>query len=558
MADADSVHEVKRRLADWEAGVVAHQPETKAVYQTDSGIPVKRLYTPVDLAETDYLTRIGFPGEFPYTRGPYQTMYRTRQWTMRQVSGLATGEETNARLKYLLSLGQTGLNIVFDMPTHRGYDSDHPIALGEVGQCGVAVDSLADMEQLFDGIPIEGVSSSLIANATAPILLAMYIALAESRGVPPEKLTGSIQNDVLKEYMGVGTSYIYPPAAALKMAVDVVEYCARRMPRWNTITINAHCLRENGISAVQEVGFALANAMTYIRAGVERGFSVDECAQRFSFHVAADNNFLEEVAKFRAMRRLWAQLLRDRFGARDPRTWMVRFSAQTAGRTLTAHEPENNIVRTAIQALAAVLGGVQSLHTNAMDEALGIPSEAAARIALRTQQIIGFETGVSDTVDPLGGSYCIESLTNAIEEKAAAIIDHIERLGGVPRAIEKGYFAGEIRRVNQEEDEAVRAGTKVVVGVNRFRMDAADTRDIEITKITPASEQVQIERVRGVRARRDARAAEQAVERVGAAAASGDNLMPALVDAVKAYATVGEIADTLRGVYGEYKELYAY
>lgn len=541
------------RFAQWESAA-RQQKERSETFRTDSGIEIKRLYTPLDAGAGTYLSAIGFPGEYPYVRGPYSTMYRSRHWTMRQVSGLATGEETNRRLKYLLSIGQTGLNVVLDMPTHRGYDSDHPLAAGEVGRCGVAIDSLQDMEDVFKDIPLEGVSVSLIANATAPIIIAMYIALARRRNVPLSALSGSIQNDVIKEYLGIGTGHIYPPEPALKMAVDIFEFCSKNMPRWNSVTINAHCMRENGITAVQEVAFGLASAITYIQAGIARGIAVDDFAQRISFHVAADNNFLEEIGKFRAMRRMWAKILRERFGAKDPRTWMVRFSAQTAGRTLMAHEPENNIVRTAFQALAAVLGGVQSIHTNGMDEALGIPSEQAARIALRTQQLIAYETGVADTIDPLGGSYCIESFTHQIEERANAVIAEIEGQGGVISAIERGWYAAEIAAVNRREDKAIQAGEKIVVGVNRFQSEGGASLPMKICKVDPASELRQCERVQAVRASRDSSRVSRAMMEVRRAAESGDNLIPALIDAVDAKATVGELAGELRTIYGEYSE----
>jgi methylmalonyl-CoA mutase N-terminal domain/subunit len=553
MTKVNEMGSLEQRFQKWEA-LAAQQKERRQSFETDSGLVMQRLYTPLDIRDVNYIESIGFPGEYPYVRGPYPTMYRTRHWTMRQVSGLATGEETNARLKYMLSIGQTGLNVVLDMPTHRGYDSDHPLAEGEVGRCGVAVDSLADMEDVFRDIPLDGVSISLIANATAPIIMAMYIAIAQKRGIPLNQLSGSVQNDVLKEYTGVGTGHIFPPGPALKMAMDIIEFCAKNMPHWNSITINAHCMRENGITAVQEAGFSLASAVTYLEAGIARGMSVDDFAQRISFHVAADGNFLEEVAKFRAMRGLWANILRGQYGASDPRTWMVRFSAQTAGRTLMAHEPENNIVRTTIQALAAVLGGVQSIHTNGMDEALGIPSEQSARIALRTQQIIAYESGVAETVDALGGSYCIERITSQIMEQASAVIKVIKDHGGVIAAIEKGWYAAEISRVNRREDQAIQSGEKVIVGVNRFQDTGGAAMPMTLCTVDEESERRQRERVKAIRASRDPGRVAEAVKAVRRAAEAGDNLIPSLIEAVTAYATVGELSDELRAVYGEYRE----
>ncbi len=527
--------------------------ERKERFVTSSGIELKNHYTPQDVA-LDYDRDLGNPGQYPFTRGVYETMYRGRLWTMRQYAGFSTAAESNRRYKYLLAQGTTGLSVAFDLPTQIGYDSDHPLAAGEVGRVGVAIDSLADMETLFDGIPLDRVSTSMTINATAAILLALYIAVARKQGVSQDKLQGTIQNDILKEYIARGT-YIYPPRASLRIITDIFAYCAREMPNWNTISISGYHIREAGATAVQEVAFTLADGITYVQAAIEAGLEVDQFAPRLAFFFNAHNNFLEEVAKYRAARRLWARIMRQRFGSQDPRSMMLRFHTQTAGSTLTAQQPEVNIIRTTIQALAAVLGGTQSLHTNAMDEALSLPTEEAARLALRTQQVIAYESGVAETVDPLAGSYLIEHLTSEIERRAMDYLNKIDELGGMLAAIEAGYVQREIERAAYEHQKAVEAQREIVVGVNRFQIE--EERPIPTLRLDPAGEQAQIERVRRVRAERNTAVAMAALDQVEQAARSGENLMPPIIAAVEAYATLGEIADRMRAVFGEYKEALA-
>jgi methylmalonyl-CoA mutase N-terminal domain/subunit len=527
---------------------MATKEKTLRRAETSSGIELETVFRPSD-AGTDYSRDLADPGQFPYTRGPYPTMYRGKLWTMRQYAGYATASDTNARFRYLLAQGQTGLSVAFDLPTQMGYDSDHTIAQGEVGKVGVAIDSLEDMESLFDSIPLDQVSTSMTINSTAAILLAMYIAVAKKQGVSADRISGTIQNDILKEYIARGT-YIYPPRPSLRIVTDIFAYCAREVPRWNTISISGYHIREAGSTAAQEVAFTLANAIAYIEAAIDSGLDVDDFAPRVAFFFNAHNQFLEEVAKFRAARRLWARVMRDRFDAKDPRSLTLRFHAQTAGSSLTAQQPQVNIARTTIQALAAVLGGAQSLHTNSLDEALGLPTEEAARIALRTQQVIGFEAGVADTADPLGGSYAIEHLTNEIERLASDYIRKIDELGGVLRAIEIGYVQGEIEKAAYSYQRAVDAGEQTVVGVNRFTIDEPATTPV--FRIDPQLERDQIARLRAVRARRDAQAASKALDRVEEAAQTDENLMPRIIDAVESYATIGEISDRLRAVFGEY------
>ncbi|HEY8461836.1 MAG TPA: methylmalonyl-CoA mutase family protein [Blastocatellia bacterium] len=524
--------------------------ERKDVFATSSGIELKNHFTPEDV-ELDVERDLGAPGKFPFTRGVYETMYRGRLWTMRQYAGFATAEESNRRYKYLLEHGVTGLSVAFDLPTQIGYDSDHPLARGEVGRVGVPVCSLADMEILFDGIPLDKVSTSMTINATASILLALYIAVAKKQGVAPDKLNGTIQNDILKEYIARGT-YIYPPRASLRIITDIFAYCANEVPNWNTISISGYHIREAGSTAVQEVAFTLADGIAYVQAALDAGLRIDHFAPRLAFFFNAHNNFLEEVAKYRAARRLWARLMRDRFGAKNPKSMMLRFHTQTAGSTLTAQQPEVNVIRTTIQALAAVLGGAQSLHTNAMDEALGLPTEDAARIALRTQQVIAYESGVADTADPLGGSYAVEYLTNEIERRAAEYIDKIDAMGGMLAAIEAGFPQREIERAAYDYQKAVESGKEIVVGVNRFQIKEETT--IPTLKIDPAFELAQVERVRKTRAERDSAAATAALAEVERAARSGENLMPRIIAAVEAYATLGEVADAMRRVFGEYSD----
>jgi methylmalonyl-CoA mutase N-terminal domain/subunit len=516
--------------------------------ETSSGIEMKTVFRPSD-APLDYARELNDPGEFPYTRGPYPTMYRGKLWTMRQYAGYASPAESNERYRYLLEQGQTGLSVAFDLPTQMGYDSDHPMARGEVGRVGVAIDTIEDMELLFDQIPLDRVSTSMTINATAAILLAMYIAVAKRHGVSADRISGTVQNDILKEYIARGT-YIYPPPQSLRIVTDIFAYCARETPRWNTISISGYHIREAGSTAAQEVAFTLADAIAYVQAAIDSGLDVDEFAPRIAFFFNSHNQFLEEVAKFRAARRLWARIMRERFNARDPRSQMLRFHAQTAGSSLTAQQPEVNIVRTTLQALAAVLGGAQSLHTNSMDEALGLPTESAARIALRTQQVIGYESGVPDTADPLGGSYAIEHLTNEIERLASEYIQKIDDMGGMLRAIEKGYPQREIEHAAYEYQRRVESGEQTVVGVNRFSSEEAAA--VPLLRIDPDLERQQVERLKVVRARRDRQTVTEALDQVERAARSDDNLMPQIVRAVEAYVTLGEISDSLRAVFGEY------
>jgi len=516
--------------------------------ETSSGIEMKTVFGPPD-APVDYQRDLADPGEFPYTRGPYETMYRGKPWTMRQYAGYASAAESNARYRYLLEQGQTGLSVAFDLPTQMGYDSDHLMARGEVGKVGVAIDTLDDMALLFDRIPLDKVSTSMTINSTAAILLAMYIAAAKKQGVSPDRISGTIQNDILKEYIARGT-YIYPPRQSLRIVTDIFAYCVREVPRWNTISISGYHIREAGATAAQEVAFTLADAIAYVQAAVDSGLEVDAFAPRIAFFFNSHNQFLEEVAKFRAARRLWARIMRERFNARDPRSQMLRFHAQTAGSSLTAQQPEVNIVRTTIQAMAAVLGGAQSLHTNSMDEALGLPTERAARIALRTQQVIRYESGVADTADPLGGAYSIEHLTNEIERLASDYIQKIDEIGGMLRAIEKGYVQREVEHAAYDYQRRVESGEQTVVGMNRFTSDEATS--VPLLRLDPELERQQIERLDRVRARRDGREVSEALGEVERAAGTDENLMPHIVRAVEAYATLGEISDRLRAVFGEY------
>jgi methylmalonyl-CoA mutase, N-terminal domain len=521
--------------------------------ETSSHIPVHSLYTPADLAAWDwnYDRDAGYPGEFPYTRGVQATMYRGRLWTMRQYAGMGDAEESNKRYKYLLANGTTGLSVAFDLPTQIGLDSDNPLAVGEVGKVGVAIDSVEDMQRLFEGIDLTAISTSMTINATASILLALYVAVAGRQGRDIRKLSGTVQNDVLKEYIARGT-YIYPPQQAMRIITDLFAWTNENVPEWNTISISGYHMREAGSTAVQEVAFTLGNGIAYVEAAIRAGLEVDKFAPRLSFFFNAHNNFLEEVAKFRAARRMWAKIMRDRFQAKNPKSWMLRFHTQTAGSTLTAQQPENNIVRTAIQAMAAVLGGTQSLHTNSFDEALALPTEASARIALRTQQVIAFESGAPQTVDPLAGSYYVESLTSEIEKRAADYLEKIEAMGGMLKAIERGYVQQEIQNAAYEYQQAVDRQEAVVVGVNRFQVE--EEKAVPIQRIDPALEPKQVERLRALRAKRNAETWQAAIQAVEDTARSGENLMPRILAAVEANATVGEISDAMRKVYGEYKE----
>src|SRR5580700_11088584 len=534
------------------------EPATKHVArpageETSSHIPVRPLYTPADLANSDYDRDVGYPGDYPFTRGVQATMHRGRLWTMRQYAGMGDAEESNKRYKYLLANGTTGLSVAFDLPTQIGLDSDNPLAVGEVGKVGVAIDSIEDMQRLFDGIDLTRISTSMTINATASILLALYVAVARRQGMEVRKLSGTVQNDVLKEYIARGT-YIYPPHQAMRIITDLFAWTNENLPEWNTISISGYHMREAGSTAVQEVAFTLGNGIAYVEAAIRAGLDVDKFAPRLSFFFNAHNNFLEEVAKFRAARRMWAKIMRDRFKAKNPKSWMLRFHVQTAGSTLTAQQPENNIVRTAIQAMAAVLGGTQSLHTNSYDEALALPTEASARIALRTQQVIAFESGAPLTADPLGGSYYVESLTNEIEKRAVDYLETIEAMGGMLKAIERGYVQQEIQNAAYEYQQAVDRQEAVVVGVNRFQIQGEDEKAVPIQRIDPALEPKQVERLRALRAKRNAGTWQAAIRAVEDTARSGDNLMPRILAAVEANATVGEISDAMRKVYGEYHE----
>ncbi len=525
--------------------------ERRERFTTLSGLPVDRLYSEENLAHWDPESALGYPGEYPFTRGIYPTMYRGRFWTMRQYAGFGTAVESNQRYRYLLSKGQAGLSVAFDLPTQIGMDSDHPLALGEVGKVGVAIDSLEDMETLFDGIPLEKVSTSMTINATAAILLCLYIAVAKRQGASLQKLSGTVQNDILKEYIARGT-YIYPVRPAMRIVTDIFAWCRDHLPKWNTISISGYHIREAGSTAVQEVAFTLADGIAYVQAALDAGLRVDEFAPQLSFFFNAHNDLLEEIAKYRAARRLWARIMVERFGAKDPPSWMLRFHAQTAGSSLTAQQPENNIVRVAIQALAAVLGGCQSLHTNSMDEALALPTEDAALIALRTQQILANETGVANTVDPVAGSYAIESLTNEIERGALEYIGKVDSMGGMLRAIEAGFVQGEIQKAAYEFQRAVENKEQVVVGVNDFVVE--EDRTIPILRIDAEIERSQIARLNALRAKRDSPRAQSALAELQRRAATTENLLPAILTAVEAYATIGEISDALRRVFGEYQE----
>jgi methylmalonyl-CoA mutase N-terminal domain/subunit len=523
--------------------------QERSVFVTSSGFPVEPVYGLWDAPDAG--ERLGMPGEYPFTRGIHPSMYRGRLWTMRQYAGFSTAEESNERYRYLLEQGQTGLSVAFDLPTQIGYDSDDPMAQGEVGRVGVAIDTVEDMETLLAGIPLEKVSVSMTINATASVLLAMVLAVARRRGVDWEKLSGTVQNDILKEYIARGT-YRFPPRPSLRLITDLVAFCAARVPRWNTISISGYHIREAGSTAVQEVAFTLANAREYVRAAVDAGIPIDEFAPRLSFFFNAHSNFLEEVAKFRAARRMWARMMREEFGAADPRSWLLRFHTQTAGSTLTAQQPENNVVRVAIQAMAAVAGGTQSLHTNAMDEALSLPSEGAVRVALRTQQVLAHESGLADVVDPLGGAWVVEAWTDRIEQEARAYLDTIQKMGGALAAIERGFQQREIHEAAYRTQRAIELGEQVVVGVNRFRIDREEP--MRSFRVDEAAQKAQVERLEEVRRHRDGARVKRTLAALEAAASGRENLMPLLVDAVEASASLGEIAGTLVRVFGEHRE----
>ena len=539
---------------DWEDSVLkkalARSAERKERFETTSGIEIKRVYTSEDTQDGDYQEKLDFPGQYPFTRGVQPTMYRGRFWTMRQYAGFGTAEESNQRYRYLLEQGQTGLSVAFDLPTQMGRDSDHAMAAGEVGRAGVAIDSLADMETLLDGIPLDKVSTSMTINATASILLALYLVVAEKQGVPWDKVNGTIQNDLLKEYIARGT-YIYPPGPSLRIITDIFGFCADQVPNWNTISISGYHIREAGSTAAQEIAFTLADGIAYVEAAQSVGLDVDKFASRLSFFFNVHNNFFEEVAKFRAARRLWAKIMKERFQAKSPRSWMLRTHAQTAGSTLTAQQPDNNVIRVTLQALAAALGGTNSLHTNSKDEALALPTEDAVRVALRTQQVIAHESGAADTIDPLAGSYFIESLTDELEAKAVEYIDRIDKLGGAVKAIEDAYQQREIHDAAFRYQQAIETKQQIIVGVNEFTVEE-DHHD-DLLKVDLALEKRQKERVAGVRAERNQAAAQAALDRVGQVARDGGNLMSAIVEAVRVYVTLGEISDALRNEFGEYR-----
>ncbi len=556
--DREEVARVTQARTQWEATAVAQAikrvPEAHADATTQSGMPIQRLYTPPDGAHLSYERDLGFPGEYPYTRGVQPTMYRAKPWTMRMFAGFGTAEETNERFKYLLAQGQTGLSVAFDMATLYGYDHDHPMALGEFGKCGVAVSSLADMEILFKDIPLDQVTTSMTINSPAPAIWAMYIAAAEKRGVPMERLGGTLQNDILKEYIAQ-KEFLFPPEPSMRLVVDTIEFGTRHLPRWNTISISGYHIREAGATAVQELAFTLADGLAYVDATLARGLGIDEFAPRLSFFFDVHNDFFEEVAKFRAARRIWAREMRERYGAQDPRSWLLRFYTQTAGSTLTAQQPDNNIVRTAYQAMAAVLGGTQSLHTNGFDEALSLPTENAVRVALRTQQILAYETGVADTSDPLAGSYYVESLTDALERMAWQYITTIDELGGSVRAIEQGYIQREVEEAAYRYQQALEERRAIVVGVNRFQVE--EEQPIPILRVDPEVERRQAAKVAALRDRRDNVAVTSALAALEDAARGTANLLPRILAAVEAYATLGEISDTLRAVFGEQREARA-
>ncbi|MCS7275610.1 MAG: methylmalonyl-CoA mutase family protein [Dehalococcoidia bacterium] len=550
----EELEELKRERREWEEWVEREWPErADDGFTTVSGRPVRRLYDPTDLAGLDYRRDIGLPGRYPYTRGIYPTGYRGKVWTMRQFSGFGLAEETNARFKFLLAEGQTGLSIAFDLPTLYGYDTDHPMAEGEFGKCGVAVSSLRDMEILLDGIPLGEISTSMTINSPAAVIWAMYIAVADRQGVPRERLRGTIQNDILKEYIAQ-KEFLFPPEPSMRLVVDTVEFCVQQVPKWHPISISGYHIREAGATAAQELAFTLADGFEYVRWCLERGLDVDQFAPTFSFFFNCHNDFFEEVAKFRAARRIWARQMREVFGAKDPRSWWLRFHTQTAGCSLTAQQPEVNLIRTTIQALAAVLGGTQSLHTNSWDEALALPSEKAARLALRVQQVIAHESGVTNSVDPLGGSYLVEALTQELEEEARAYFRRIEDLGGVIPAIRMGFFQREIAEASYRYQREVDEGRRVVVGVNRYVLD--EPIEIPILRVDPTGEgyRRQVERLRELRRERDNREVVRCLRRLEQACRGQENVMPHLIEAVKAYCTLGEICDVMREVFGVYQE----
>jgi methylmalonyl-CoA mutase, N-terminal domain len=543
------------RLEEWQRKTeasVAKRPERKNDFPNHSDISISRLYTTKDVPATDesYLAKLGFPGEYPYTRGIQPTMYRGRFWTMRQYAGFGSAEETNRRFRYLLEQGQTGLSTAFDLPTQIGYDADHAMSRGEVGKVGVSISSIHDMETLLQDIPLDKVSTSMTINAPAAVLLAMYLVVAEKQGVPWNQVSGTIQNDILKEYVARGT-YIFPPKPSMRLITDIFDFCSREVPNWNTISISGYHIREAGSTAVQELAFTLSNAIAYVDAAQKAGLQVDDFAPRLSFFFNAHNDFFEEIAKFRAARRMWARIMKERFGAKNSKSMQLRFHTQTAGSTLTAQQPDNNVVRVTVQAMAAVLGGTQSLHTNSKDEALALPTESSARLALRTQQILANESGLTDTIDPLGGSYYVEALTDAVEERAWEYINYIDHLGGAVAAIEQGYMQQEIHRAAYDTQQAIERGEQVVVGVNQFT--TASDESSELLRVDPEIGQKQALRLATLRSQRPLQAHKAALQKLRETAVGEGNLMPAIIDAVRAYATIGEICDVLRDEFGEYR-----
>lgn len=557
MLDEKRIREIRKERERWEQTTLpkwmSQSDERKKEFQNTSNMHVKRLYTPEDMERMDYLKDLGFPGEYPFIRGVHATMYRGRLWTMRQFSGFGTAKQTNERFKYLLKEGETGLSIAFDYPTIMGYDSDHPLGKGEVGTCGVAVASLRDMEILLSGIPLDKVTTSMTINGPAAMLLAMYVAVSSQQGVPREKLGGTTQNDNLKEYFAQNLC-IYPPKPSVKLTTDIIEYCARHLPKWNPISISGYHIREAGANAVQELAFTIYDGITYVESTMERGLKVDDFAHRLSFFFASHNDFFEEIAKFRAARRLWAKLMKERFHAKNPRSMWMRMHVQTSGCTLTAQQPLNNITRTTIQALAAVLGGTQSLHTNSFDEALALPSEEAVRVALRTQQIVAHESGATNTIDPVAGSYYLETLTNEMEQKAMDYIQKVDDMGGAIVAIEKGFFQKEIADSAYKYQREIDEKKRTIVGVNDYQIEGRESH-IELLRVDPKAEEEQLLGLQKLRRERNSKKVEETLNKLQHSAEKKANLMPMIIDAVKAYATLGEICEVLRKVYGEYKEL---
>lgn len=553
--EKDVVNQIDGAIKEWEEQKLPKAlekfPERKSEFINSSGVDVKRLYTPADIEGMDYMRDLGIPAEYPFTRGVQDTMYRGRFWTMRMYAGFATAEESNQRYKFLIEQGSMGLSVAFDLPTQMGYDSDDKIAQGEVGKVGVAIDSLADMEILFDGIPLDKVSTSMTINAPASVLLSMYIAVAEKQGVTPDKLAGTIQNDILKEYVARGT-YIFPVNPSMRLITNIFEFCSKNVPKWNTISISGYHIREAGSTAAQEIAFTLSNGIAYVNAAIQAGLDVDSFAPRLSFFFNAHNDLFEEVAKYRAARRLWARIMKERFGAKKPKSMMLKFHTQTGGSTLTAQQPENNIVRVAIQTLAAVLGGTQSLHTNSKDEALALPTEESVRTALRTQQIVAYESGATETIDPLAGSYYVESLTSKLEEEAMKLITKIDDLGGSPAAIEKGYMQQEIMDAAYSYQKDIETGKRVIVGMNKFQVE--EPKPTGLLKVDPSVGERQAQKIAELKAKRDNALVEKRLADLRAACNTDENLMPFILDAVRAYATLGEICNVMREEFGEYKQ----